>query len=291
MQLHFLTSHSDQALALHAALKLAPPPASISPTVQTLESGASAVPFPACHPEDVLITIGAPARTQRPNCHKRVTCLHWESEEIGSGSRKGDGLRDWMILHLRDLYPMIGPPAARLLDKRTPYRGRVLTLDVEQIALPDGRKTTLEMLRHPGASAVVPLTSSGEAILIRQYRHAASGSIWEIPAGKLDGAETPEECAHREVIEESGMRAGRLHRLGPMWTTPGFTDEVIHLFAATELIPAVQNLDHDELIEVHRVPWARVLELVASSELRDGKSVMAILRTDQELRAGRVSFQ
>jgi len=164
------------------------------------------------------------------------------------------------------------------------YRGRVVHLVVESFTMPDGRPVTLELVRHPGAAAVVPLTADGEVLLIRQYRHAAGGFIYEVPAGKLDGGESPDRCAARELVEEAGVRAGSLEPLGSILTTPGFTDEVIHLFLARDLQPAEQRLDADELLSVEKIPFARALDLCVRGELRDAKSICALMLADRRLR-------
>ena len=163
------------------------------------------------------------------------------------------------------------------MKRRTVHQGRAITLYVEEAELPGGRRIELEVVRHPGAAAVVPFASEADVLLIRQFRHAAGGTIWEVPAGKLDG-DAPEACAARELEEEAGRSAGRLEKLGWIWTTPGFTDEVIHLFAAFDLEPCEQRLDHDEVIEVVEVPLAQALEMVWRGELNDGKSALALLQ-------------
>jgi ADP-ribose pyrophosphatase len=159
---------------------------------------------------------------------------------------------------------------------RIVHRGHSITVQVEEVTLPNGRSVALDVVRHPGASAVVPFEDAHTVLLIRQYRHAAGGFIWEIPAGKLDG-DPPEVCAHKELAEEAGRRAGRLVRLASVFTTPGFTDEVIHLFAAFELTPVPQALEHDEVLEVVPTPLARALEMIYAGELRDAKSALALL--------------
>ena len=168
------------------------------------------------------------------------------------------------------------------------YRGRSISVFAEEVELPNGRRITLDIVRHPGAAAVVPFVSEDEVLLIRQFRHAAGGTIFEVPAGKLDGGEDPEACAARELEEEAGQRAGRLERLGEIWTTPGFTDERIHLFAAFELEPVAQRLEEDEVIEVVRVRLDRALEMIWTGELRDAKSALALLHAARRLgRLGR----
>jgi ADP-ribose pyrophosphatase len=123
----------------------------------------------------------------------------------------------------------------------------------------------------------VPFASDDEVLLIRQYRHAAGSTLYEVPAGKLDPGDTPETCAARELEEEAGARAGRLEKLGWIFTTPGFSDEVIHLFAAFEIEEVPTRHEPDEVIEVVRMPLADALDLVWSGELTDAKSALALV--------------
>jgi len=169
-------------------------------------------------------------------------------------------------------------------SRREIYRGRVVHLFVEPVTLPNGHQFELEVVRHPGASAIVALTAADEVLLVRQYRHAVGGYIYEVPAGKLDG-EAPEVCARRELIEEAGVEAGRLEPLGSIVTTPGFSDEVIHLFLATELRPAHQQLEPDEVLTVEKVPFATALAMCARGAIRDAKSMSALMLTDLRRRS------
>jgi ADP-ribose pyrophosphatase len=162
-------------------------------------------------------------------------------------------------------------------------RGFHIRVNRERATLPNGRAVELDIVRHPGAAAVVPFFSDDEVLLIRQYRHAAGGMILEVPAGKLDDGEAPERCAARELEEEAGWRAGRLESLGWIWTTPGFTDERIYLFAAFDLEEVGQRPDTDEFIETLRLPLAEALDLVWRSELADAKSAVALLRAAHRL--------
>jgi len=180
------------------------------------------------------------------------------------------------------------PKRARILGTRRAYSGKFLQVDLVKLSLPNGAETALEIIRHPGAAAVAPLRPDGTVVLIRQYREAAGGYILEVPAGKLDPGEAPEACAHREVIEEVGLAVGQLHPLGPILTTPGFTDERIWLYAATDLTPAPQALEEDEVIEVIEMPLTDALQRIAAGEITDSKTIAAILRVDQEMRAGRL---
>ncbi len=165
---------------------------------------------------------------------------------------------------------------------RRVYTGRVLNLDIDTVRFPDGSTGELEIIRHPGAAAVVPLVSPpGSAdpvvLMLRQYRYAAGGPLWEIPAGRLEPGEPPEACAARELREEAGARAGRLERLTTIWTTPGFTDEAIHLFLATGITPVEVSHEPDEFIEVVARPLTEVLTSIKAGEISDAKTIVAIL--------------
>jgi ADP-ribose diphosphatase len=162
------------------------------------------------------------------------------------------------------------------------YSGRVVSLDLDSVRFPDDSIGQLEMLRHPGAAAVVPFLdppggADPQVVLIRQFRHAADGYIWEVPAGRLDGGEPPEACAARELEEETGMRARRLERLTTIYTTPGFTDERIHLFLADGLEPGAEHREADEFMELHTLRWSQVLGSIERGEIVDGKTLVSLL--------------
>lgn len=169
------------------------------------------------------------------------------------------------------------------LSRREIHEGRIVRLSVDTVRLPNGRVHDLEMIRHPGAAAVVPLLDDGSVLLVRQYRYATGGWLLEVPAGKLDAGEPPEVCAIREVEEETGFRAGRLDPLGWIWTTPGFTDERIWLYLARDLVPATQNLQQDEVLSVVTMPVGEAVEKAARGEIVDGKSVAALFRASRAL--------
>ena len=169
-----------------------------------------------------------------------------------------------------------------LVSSKRLYSGRIVNLDLDTVRFPDDSIGQLEMLRHPGAAAVVPFLdppggADPRAVLIRQFRHAADGYIWEVPAGRLDGGESPESCAERELEEETGMRARRLERLATIYTTPGFTDERIHLFLADGLEPGAEHREADEFMELHTLRWSRVLEMIDRGEIVDGKTLVSLL--------------
>jgi ADP-ribose pyrophosphatase len=169
-----------------------------------------------------------------------------------------------------------------LISTRRVFTGRIISLDIDTVQFPNGNVGELEMIRHPGASAVLPFLDPMDAadprvLLIRQYRHATGDYLWEIPAGRRDGDETPEATAERELREETGYRARHFQRLTSIWTTPGFTDEVIHLFVATELTPGQDALEADEVLAVHEKRWGEVLEMVRNGTITDTKTLNAIL--------------
>ncbi len=174
-------------------------------------------------------------------------------------------------------------PKGERLGTREIYRGRTFNVDVDQVRLPNGREMELELVHHRGAAAVVPVMDDGTVLLVRQYRYATGGWLLEIPAGKIDGGESPETCAAREVEEEVGYRPGKLEPLGWIWTTPGFADEKIWLYLATDLQPAEQSLEDDEVLSIERMPLAEAVEKAFRGEIHDSKSAIALMRASRAL--------
>ena len=165
------------------------------------------------------------------------------------------------------------------IEKVTPvYTGRIIQVNVEQVRLPNGHVATLDMVHHPGGAAVVALDDAGRVCLVRQYRHAANGYIWEFPAGKIDDQEPPLQTAQRELEEEAGRRAREWRSLGEYLSSPGFLTEVVHLFLATGLSEVEHRLEASEVLEAHWLPFERVMQMAHSGELRDGKTLAALLR-------------
>jgi len=156
------------------------------------------------------------------------------------------------------------------------FSGRVVNLRLETVTLPNGATVEMELIRHPGAAAIIPMKDDGTVMLIRQYRHAVGGFILEIPAGKLDPGEEPRDCAARELEEEIGLRAALLEPVITFFTTPGFTDEVIHIFKATGLTPGIQKLDRDEVLDVIELPLERAIAQIADGTIRDGKTIVGL---------------
>lgn len=161
------------------------------------------------------------------------------------------------------------------------HRGRVFTLVRENVTLDNGATTDLEYIEHPGAAAVVPLIRPAEVVLVRQYRHALKGYIWEIPAGTLEPGEPVMDCARRELTEETGYAAADWHKLGEITPVPGYSDERIHLFLAAGLSAATQHLDSDEVLAVHRFALAEALAMIGRGEIQDAKSICGLLLARQ----------
>jgi ADP-ribose diphosphatase len=162
------------------------------------------------------------------------------------------------------------------------YTGRVINLDLDRIELPNGAVAELEIIRHPGASAIVPIlgdwtVADPTIVLIRQFRHAADGYLYEVPAGRLNDGENPAECAMRELAEETGYRAGRVERLFSMFTTPGFTDERIHVFRAVDLREGASAREADEILDLQPMPLSRAVELIERGEIEDAKTALSLL--------------
>lgn len=176
-----------------------------------------------------------------------------------------------------------------IIGSKRVHTGRVIKLDVDQVRFPDGSEGQLEMIRHPGAAAVVPMLDrptdpDPRVVLIRQFRHAADDFIWEIPAGTLGPGESPEDCAYRELIEEAGCQAARLSYLTNIFTAPGFTDERIHLYLAEDLTRVETHRDRDEFITVFEFPWSEVGRMIRRREIRDAKSLSALMFVQSFLR-------
>jgi ADP-ribose diphosphatase len=167
--------------------------------------------------------------------------------------------------------------AARVLQHRRVYEGRVLSLDVDEVSEPGGVRGTREVVRQSGSVAALPVLDDGRIVLVRQYRYAVGEQVWELPAGRRDPGESPEAGARRELEEELGLRAGSLEPLSTFWTTPGFCDEVMHLFRATGLEPVPARPEADERIEPGTFTLDEAMEMVRRGEIREGKTLVALL--------------
>ncbi|MBZ0285012.1 MAG: NUDIX hydrolase [Anaerolineae bacterium] len=158
------------------------------------------------------------------------------------------------------------------------YNGRLFNLDVSEVRLPDGSTSVREIVRHPGATALIAVDAEGKILLVRQYRVASNRVMSEIPAGTRDGDEPPEICAVRELQEETGYKPGKLEALGGFYVAPGYTTEYIYLFLATELIESRLPGDSDEFIEVTRATLDEALRMIEQGEIADAKTIIGVLR-------------
>jgi ADP-ribose pyrophosphatase len=161
----------------------------------------------------------------------------------------------------------------------------VVNVFKEHVRLPNNARVELDIIRHPGGAAAVALDADARVCLLRQYRHAADGWLWELPAGKLDPGESPRATVERELIEEAGMAAANWLSLGRMHSSPGVLTEVIHLYLARELSPRALAHEPGELIEVHWIPMQRALEDCANGEITDAKTLIGLFRAAAVLRA------
>ena len=170
------------------------------------------------------------------------------------------------------------------LVKRTPvFEGRLLHIYNDDVEI-GGNMSWREVVLHPGASAVIPVTKEGNILFVRQYRYAVEHVLLEIPAGKLDAGEDPDVCAERELTEETGCIAGKMTKLGAIYTTPGFCNETIHIYLAEELTKGEQHLDDDEFLDVVRVPVSKAYEMIARGEIRDAKTLAAFAMAGDRLK-------
>jgi ADP-ribose pyrophosphatase len=163
------------------------------------------------------------------------------------------------------------------------FTGRVIEVNIERVPLPNGTTADLEIIRHPGGAAVVAIDADDRVCLLRQFRHAAGGWIWELPAGKIDNREPPFDTARRELEEEAGMAAAAWQPLGDYLSSPGVFTEVVHLFLATQLTPLPPRPEEHEVFEIHWLPFADVLQMARSGELRDGKSLVGVYRAAEHV--------
>lgn len=166
--------------------------------------------------------------------------------------------------------------AAKINNQVVIHKGRTFSFVKENVTLENGVTVDLEMVRHPGASAMVSLIKQDTLILLKQYRHAVGRFIWEIPAGTLSPNEAALDCARRELIEETGYSAKTWKKLGEITPVPGYSDERIHIFLAKDLVPAEQNLDRDEILDVHEVPFQEALKMIEHGDIQDSKTICGL---------------
>lgn len=163
------------------------------------------------------------------------------------------------------------------LQSEPVYQGKAFRVRRDQVRLPDGEAARLDIVEHVGAVTILPLGQDGRIWFVRQYRHAAAQELLELPAGTLEVGEPPEDCARREIREETGLAAGDMRKLGEFFLAPGYSTEYMHVFLATGLRPDPLPGDHDEFISVEAYPVAEVYRMIAEGEIQDGKTLAALL--------------
>jgi ADP-ribose pyrophosphatase len=169
----------------------------------------------------------------------------------------------------------------KTINKKHIYTGNVIAVDLLTVTLPNGKEATRDIVSHPGASVVIPLTSEGELYMVRQFRKPLERESLEIPAGKLDKGEDPFECAKRELKEETGLDAENVKHLISIHSTPGFCDEILHMYLATGLKEGTACTDEDEFLSVEKVHVNDLIQRVLSHEITDAKSIIGILLADK----------
>lgn len=178
----------------------------------------------------------------------------------------------------------------KTIAKKHIYSGNIINVDLLTVTLPDGRQATRDIVSHPGASVVVPLNEKGEIYMVRQFRKPIEAISLEIPAGKLDPGEDPRTCAVRELKEETGLNAEHLTHLTSIHTTPGFSNEVLHLYVATGLSEGDSCADEDEFISTEKYSVNELLELVLKGKITDAKTIIGILLADKII-SGKINIK
>lgn len=173
----------------------------------------------------------------------------------------------------------------KTISSQTIYEGKIVTLKVDQVELPNGKTASREIVTHPGAVAVMAITDDNRMVVVRQFRKPLERTIVEIPAGKLEPGEKPDVCAHRELEEETGYTAREMKHVASFYTSPGFADELIHLYRTDELTAGEAKPDEDEFVELMHITVEEAQQLIASGEIRDAKTIMAVYAWQLEQRA------
>lgn len=166
----------------------------------------------------------------------------------------------------------------KTLSQKTIFNGRIINLRVDEIELPNGEKSTREVIEHNGGACIVALTDEDEVLLVKQYRYAYGKVVTEIPAGKIEKGEDPMDCASRELVEETGYSAKKIELLGEIYPSPGYCGEVIYIYKASELTKGNQHLDDDEFLDVIKIPLKEAYDMIVRGEICDSKTITGILR-------------
>ena len=172
----------------------------------------------------------------------------------------------------------------KTISTTTVYEGRIVRVRNDVAELVTGKHVPREVVEHPGGVGIVPLDGDGNVILVRQFRYPMMEQLLEIPAGKLEYGEDPYECAVRELSEETGCTAGKIVSLGAMYPSPGYAEEVLHIYLATDLTEGEMHLDEDEFLHIERMPLETAVKQIMSDEITDGKTIVGILKTNLYLK-------
>jgi ADP-ribose pyrophosphatase len=164
----------------------------------------------------------------------------------------------------------------KTIAEDTIYQGKVIKLKIKKVTLPDGKIGTREVIEHPGAVAIVAITDEDKLVVVRQFRKPLERTIVEIPAGKLEKKEDPLQCAKRELEEETGYNCSNLEKIGAFYTTPGFSDQIIHVYYTNELSKGVQQTDSDEFVDVMEITVEEAVRMVETGEIIDAKTIFAV---------------
>ena len=164
----------------------------------------------------------------------------------------------------------------KLLARKRIYEGRLVNLRQDAVVLSSGRETVREVVEHPNCVAIVAINSEDNVVMVRQFRKPVEGVLLEIPAGVIEPGEEPQECALRELEEETGYLAGKMERIGGFYSSPGYSTEFLYLFLATDLQKGSTHPDEDEIIEVVSIPWEQIPGLIAKGEVCDAKSIVGL---------------
>lgn len=171
----------------------------------------------------------------------------------------------------------------KTLESKVIFKGKILNLREDEVLLANGNKSSRLIVEHPGAVSIVPVNQNKEIIMVEQFRKPVEQILLEIPAGKLEKGEDPDCCARRELREETGYEAGKIEKLSTFYTTPGFSDEIMHLYIATGLTFFEVCPDEDELVRTKIVPLVEAVEMVARGEIKDAKTIVGILLANNAL--------
>ena len=171
-----------------------------------------------------------------------------------------------------------------LIESQNIYTGSVFSVERDRLREENGSEIVREVVRHAGGAGCLPLFDDGRVALVKQYRHPARRELLEIPAGRIEAGETPVECAAREVEQEIGFRVGRIEPLAEFYSTPGFCEERLYVYLATELEQAEQNLDHDEFVEIVYLPLTEAVAMAERGEIEDSKTIIALLLAARKVR-------